>query len=125
MDETISQVHAKRLTQAFTLAAARGWTLAPRPIAIAELAAGAPLAERPGLASPGGIEQGTALVAYFVRRERIVLPAAIVMIGSRDLLDWARFNVSRSAPGVTRESIATADGDSVLVLTPGKAAALA
>ena len=121
MDETVSQIHASRLAQAYSLAAARGWTLAPRPVSIAELAAGAPLAERPGSHRHGGIEQGTALVAYFVRRERIVLPAAIVMIGSKDLLDWARFNVSRSAPGVARESFGTADGDSVLVLTPAQA----
>jgi len=58
-------------------------------------------------------------VAYFVRRERLIMPAAIVMVGSKDLLDWARFNVSRSAPSLARESFANADGDSVLVLTPG------
>jgi len=119
MSETVSQIHANRLAQAFSLAAARGWVLAPHPISIAELAAGLPLAERDPAGSRGGIEQGTALVAYFVRRERIVLPAAIVMVGSKDLLDWARFNVSRSAPGVARESFTSADGDSVLVLTPG------
>ena len=120
MSETINQIHASRLAQAYGLAAARGWVLAPRPISIAELAAGLPLAERDA-ARPGGIEQGTALVAYFVRRERVVLPAAIVMVGSKDLLDWARFNVSRSAPGVARESFGNADGDSVLILTIGAA----
>jgi len=119
MSETVSQIHANRLAQAFSLAAARGWVLAPHPISIAELASGLPLAERDAVGSRGGIEQGTALVSYFVRRERIILPAAIVMVGSKDLLDWARFNVSRSAPGVVRESFTSADGDSVLVLTPG------
>jgi hypothetical protein len=119
MSETVSQIHANRLAQAFSLAAARGWVLARHPISIAELSAGLPLPERDSANSRGGIEQGTALVAYFVRRDRIVLPAAIIMVGSKDLLDWARFNVSRSAPGVARESFTNADGDSVLVLTSG------
>ncbi len=117
MSETVSQIHANRLAQAFSLAAARGWVLAPHPITIAELSAGLPLPSRDPAQSRGGIEQGTALVAYFVRRERVVLPAAIVMVGSKDLLDWARFNVSRSAPAVARESFGNADGDSVLILT--------
>ena len=95
MNETIQRMHANRLAQAYSLAAARGWALAPRPISVAELAAGLPLAERADARPGGGIEQGTALVAYFVRRDRVVLPAAIVMVGSKDLLDWARFNVSR------------------------------
>lgn len=119
MSETVSQIHANRLAQAFSLAAARGWVLAPHPISIADLSAGRPLPDRPPASTRGGIEQGTALVAYFVRRERLVMPAAIVMVGSKDLLDWARFNVSRSAPTLARESFANADGDSVLVLTPG------
>jgi hypothetical protein len=124
MDETISKVHASRLAQAYFLAAARGWVLAPRPITIAELDAGMPLVDRDGSGPGRGIEQGSALIAYFVRRDRIVLPAAIVLVGSKDLLDWARFNVSRSAPGIARETFANADGDTVLVLTAaaGKAA---
>jgi hypothetical protein len=117
MNETIIRIHANRLAQAYSLAAARGWVIAPRPISIAELAAGQPLAEREGVAPRSGIEQGTALVAHFVRRERVVLPAAIVMVGSKDLVDWARCNVSRSAPAIARESFDNADGDSVLVLT--------
>jgi hypothetical protein len=119
MNETINKIHANRLAQAYSLAAARGWVLAPRPISIAELAAGKPLMDRDGSGPGGGIEQGTALVAHFVRRDRVVLPAAIVMVGSKDLIDWARFNVSRSAPGIARESFSNADGDSVLVLTAG------
>jgi len=117
MDETVSKVHASRLAQAFNLAAARGWVLAPRPITVAELGAGLPLADGATAGSRGGIEQGSALIAYFVRRERIVLPAAIVMVGSKDLLDWANFNVTRSAPGIGREIFTNADGDTVLVLT--------
>jgi hypothetical protein len=116
MSETIRRIHAARLAQAFNLAAARGWVLAPRPISVAELAAGRPLADR-SRAADGGIEQGTALIACFVRRERRILPAAIVMVGSKDLLDWALLNVRRSALGVARETFANADGDTVLVLT--------
>ena len=119
MNETINRIQANRLAQAYSLAAARGWVLAPRPISIAELAAGQPLVDRAGSGPGGGIEQGTALVAHFVRRDRVVLPAAIVMVGGKDLIDWARFNVSRSAPGIARESFGNADGDSVLVLAAG------
>lgn len=118
MSETIGKIHASRLAQAFSLAAARGWALAPRAISIAELGAGLPLADAAPLRPGGGIEQGTALVAYFVRRERRVLPAAIVMIGSRELLDWAHVSVSRSAPALVRMSLRSPDGDAVLVLTP-------
>jgi hypothetical protein len=116
MSETIRQIHAARLAQAFNLAAARNWVLAPRPISVAELASAQPLAER-GHADDAGIEQGTALIAYFVRRERRALPAAIVMIGSKDLLDWALLNVRRSALGIARETFVNTDGDTVLVLT--------
>jgi hypothetical protein len=122
MNETVGTIHANRLAQAYSLAAARGWVLSSRPISLAELAASRPLAERE---SPrGGIEQGTALIAHFVRRERLVLPAAIVMVGGRELLDWARFNVERSAPAIAREMFGNADGDSVLILTAGAMAAL-
>jgi hypothetical protein len=100
MSETIRQIHAARLAQAFNLAAARNWALAER-----------------GHADDAGIEQGTALIAYFVRRERRALPAAIVMIGSKDLLDWALLNVRRSALGIARETFVNTDGDTVLVLT--------
>jgi hypothetical protein len=117
MDETLSKVHASRLAQAFTLAAARGWVLAPRPITVAELGAGLALAERAAPGARGGIEQGAALIAYFVRRERIVMPAGIVMVGSKDLLEWANSNVTRSAPGISRDIFCNGDGDTVLVLT--------
>jgi len=86
---------------------------------VAELAAGVPLVDRGGSRPDGGLEQGTALIAHFVRRDRIVLPAAIVLIGSKDLLDWALLNVARSAPGIAQEIFGNADGDTVLVLTAG------
>ena len=119
MSETIQRMHASRLAQAYSLAAARDWALAPRSFSIAELLAGLPLAD--GALPGGGIEQGTALIAYFVRRERRVLPAAIVMVGSRDLVSWANVNATRSAPGIARELFGNADGDTVLVMTAGAA----
>lgn len=36
MSQTISQIRAGQLAQAYNLAAARGWALAPRPITVAE-----------------------------------------------------------------------------------------
>jgi hypothetical protein len=118
MNDTFSEVHASRLAQVYNLAAARSWVLAPRPFTIAELGAARPLAERTGSAAGGGLEQGTALIAYFMRRDRIVLPAAIVLVGSKDLLDWAQVSVTRAAPGIARETFSNAGGDRVLVLTP-------
>ncbi len=117
MSETIGQAHAGRLAQAYSLAAARGWVLARRPITVAELAAGAPLADGAVPAGAGGIEQGATLIAYFVRRERLVLPASIVLIGGRELLDWAMVNVARSQPRIVRELFGGADGETILVLT--------
>ncbi len=117
MNPAATQLQAGRLARAFSLAAARSWVLAPRAVTLVELVAGQPLRTAEGAAGPA-LEQGAGLIAYFVRRERIVMPAAIVLIGGQEIIDWARANAKRSPLAIGQRSWVEDDGDHVLVLEP-------